>query len=325
MGPDPTRGGAPGWVVQPLRGKKRPARTASKPLDAVSSPLRDPPTLTLPHKGEGTRFLPPPLWGRAGVGGGDFRVGRGFLAPPDPSPYLPHKGGGDQNSPLPPCGGGPGWGVVTAQTWPRSESGRRADEPPATLTGGRVQLVSRCPSPWALPPPSSPARPRGRPPAPDLLRRRRAPARADGPRLGHRRRRREPVRVTVQGRRPTSVGQAAAWRSTSPLEAGGPFETTIAGKDEITIKNILIGEVWVCSGQSNMDLTVPTATAPIARSPARRTRESGSARCPGGRPTCGSRSSPWPAASAARAPSAASPAWGTSSAATSRRLEVPLA
>ncbi|MBR4900785.1 MAG: hypothetical protein IKZ46_07580, partial [Victivallales bacterium] len=32
----------------------------------------------------------------------------------------------------------------------------------------------------------------------------------------------------------------------------GPFELTIAGKNTIVLKDILIGEVWLCSGQSNM-------------------------------------------------------------------------
>ncbi|MEI7833364.1 MAG: sialate O-acetylesterase [bacterium] len=35
-----------------------------------------------------------------------------------------------------------------------------------------------------------------------------------------------------------------------------PQEMTIAGKNSITLKNILIGEVWVCSGQSNMCTTI---------------------------------------------------------------------
>jgi sialate O-acetylesterase len=37
-----------------------------------------------------------------------------------------------------------------------------------------------------------------------------------------------------------------------PLKAGGPLEMTVAGKNTLTIKNVLVGEVWVCSGQSNM-------------------------------------------------------------------------
>lgn len=36
--------------------------------------------------------------------------------------------------------------------------------------------------------------------------------------------------------------------------AGGPYEMTINGSESITIRNILIGDVWVASGQSNMEL-----------------------------------------------------------------------
>lgn len=41
-----------------------------------------------------------------------------------------------------------------------------------------------------------------------------------------------------------------------PLEAGGPFSMTVKGKNSITLNNVLVGEVWVCSGQSNMALEV---------------------------------------------------------------------
>jgi sialate O-acetylesterase len=38
-------------------------------------------------------------------------------------------------------------------------------------------------------------------------------------------------------------------------EAGGPYEVKIKGKDsEVKFKNVLVGEVWVCSGQSNMEM-----------------------------------------------------------------------
>jgi sialate O-acetylesterase len=36
-------------------------------------------------------------------------------------------------------------------------------------------------------------------------------------------------------------------------KAGGPFELTITGKNKIVIKDVLVGEVWICSGQSNME------------------------------------------------------------------------
>jgi len=56
-------------------------------------------------------------------------------------------------------------------------------------------------------------------------------------------------------------GQATAdkngkWQIVLPTpEAGGPYTLIITGGDTaITIKNVLIGEVWFCSGQSNMEM-----------------------------------------------------------------------
>ena len=40
------------------------------------------------------------------------------------------------------------------------------------------------------------------------------------------------------------------------LQAGGPYTLTIKGKNTVTLKNVLVGEVWVCSGQSNMEMSV---------------------------------------------------------------------
>ena len=65
--------------------------------------------------------------------------------------------------------------------------------------------------------------------------------------------------VTVQASWRDSEARATAnkageWKATlaSPA-AGGPHTITITGANEITISNVLIGEVWVCSGQSNME------------------------------------------------------------------------
>jgi sialate O-acetylesterase len=46
----------------------------------------------------------------------------------------------------------------------------------------------------------------------------------------------------------------------APLEAGGPFQMTVQGKSgEVRVTDILIGEVWLCSGQSNMEFKVSQA------------------------------------------------------------------
>jgi sialate O-acetylesterase len=42
-------------------------------------------------------------------------------------------------------------------------------------------------------------------------------------------------------------------------KAGGPYSIHIKGENEITIKNVMSGEVWVCSGQSNMHFLVRNA------------------------------------------------------------------
>ena len=38
--------------------------------------------------------------------------------------------------------------------------------------------------------------------------------------------------------------------------AGGPYEITVSDGQPVTLKNVLIGEVWFCSGQSNMEMPV---------------------------------------------------------------------
>lgn len=46
----------------------------------------------------------------------------------------------------------------------------------------------------------------------------------------------------------------------APMEAGGPFELKVsAASGNLTVKDVLVGEVWLCSGQSNMEWTVKQA------------------------------------------------------------------
>ena len=51
--------------------------------------------------------------------------------------------------------------------------------------------------------------------------------------------------------------QSGKWfaRVSTP-EAGGPYEISISDGEKTTLKNVLIGEVWYCSGQSNMEMPV---------------------------------------------------------------------
>ena len=71
----------------------------------------------------------------------------------------------------------------------------------------------------------------------------------------------EGVRVDLQGQsvsvKAAADGKWTAWLK--PLVAAGPLEMTIAGSNAISIKDVLVGEVWVGSGQSNMEFKLQTA------------------------------------------------------------------
>ena len=51
----------------------------------------------------------------------------------------------------------------------------------------------------------------------------------------------------------TVVDRSGNWTvELAPERAGGPFDMMVIGKDTMIISNIMIGEVWICAGQSNM-------------------------------------------------------------------------
>jgi len=68
----------------------------------------------------------------------------------------------------------------------------------------------------------------------------------------------EKVTLTFNKQKKTVVtGSDGSWMiSLDKLAAGGPFTMTIAGANTITVQDVYVGEVWLCSGQSNMDFTV---------------------------------------------------------------------
>ncbi|MDD4889789.1 MAG: sialate O-acetylesterase [Phycisphaerae bacterium] len=68
----------------------------------------------------------------------------------------------------------------------------------------------------------------------------------------------EQVTVTVGDAKATATADKdGKWRmELPPMKAGGPIEVVVAGKNTITLKNVLVGDVWIGSGQSNMTMAV---------------------------------------------------------------------
>ncbi|WP_240743337.1 sialate O-acetylesterase [Ilyomonas limi] len=68
----------------------------------------------------------------------------------------------------------------------------------------------------------------------------------------------EKVTVNFNGKQyQTTAGKDSKWLlQLPPQQAGGPYDITFNGNNSVTIKNVLFGDVWVCSGQSNMELTM---------------------------------------------------------------------
>lgn len=62
----------------------------------------------------------------------------------------------------------------------------------------------------------------------------------------------------------TTVDEEGRWSvSLEPMGAGGPHRLTIAGRNRLVFDNVLVGEVWVCSGQSNMQWSVSISNDPV--------------------------------------------------------------
>lgn len=66
----------------------------------------------------------------------------------------------------------------------------------------------------------------------------------------------EKVTVSFQGKAyHATTGTDGQWRvALPPLKAGGPYEMTIDASNHLVLKDVLVGDVWLCSGQSNMEL-----------------------------------------------------------------------
>jgi sialate O-acetylesterase len=66
--------------------------------------------------------------------------------------------------------------------------------------------------------------------------------------------------VTVQFEDKTASTVAASdgsWEATiGPFKAGGPYTLTVTGPQTATFQDVLVGDVWLCTGQSNMEFGV---------------------------------------------------------------------
>ena len=64
----------------------------------------------------------------------------------------------------------------------------------------------------------------------------------------------ERVTVEIAGQKAATTAKDGRWLvRLNALPAGGPYTMTISGENTVTISDVLVGEVWVCSGQSNME------------------------------------------------------------------------
>ncbi|MEQ1594396.1 MAG: sialate O-acetylesterase [Casimicrobium sp.] len=68
----------------------------------------------------------------------------------------------------------------------------------------------------------------------------------------------ESVRVSFRGRSAATMAATdGRWKVNLPaMEAGGPDSLVISGSTTITLNDVLVGDMWLCSGQSNMEWTV---------------------------------------------------------------------
>lgn len=85
----------------------------------------------------------------------------------------------------------------------------------------------------------------------------------------------EKVTVTLNNQtKTTKAGKDGKWRVTlDAMEAGGPYQLLVKGKSNtVTFDDVLAGEVWICSGQSNMEWPLGSAAnakteIPVANHP----------------------------------------------------------
>lgn len=75
----------------------------------------------------------------------------------------------------------------------------------------------------------------------------------------------EKVSVTIDQSEPVTAtaDEVGKWQLKMPqMKAGGPHKITFVGGNTLSLNDVLIGEVWLCSGQSNMEWSVARSLNP---------------------------------------------------------------
>jgi sialate O-acetylesterase len=70
------------------------------------------------------------------------------------------------------------------------------------------------------------------------------------------------VTIAMNGKTATATaGADGKWLAKiGPFPGGGPYELTVSGPKEVKLTNVLVGDVWICSGQSNMEMGIANVT-----------------------------------------------------------------
>ena len=67
-------------------------------------------------------------------------------------------------------------------------------------------------------------------------------------------------KVTVElaaGSQQVQANERGEWKAVLPaMKAGGPYTLTVSGSSTVRFEDVMVGEVWLCSGQSNMEMGI---------------------------------------------------------------------
>jgi sialate O-acetylesterase len=70
-------------------------------------------------------------------------------------------------------------------------------------------------------------------------------------------------KVTVElgtANQEVQANERGEWKAVLPAtKAGGPYTLTVSGSNKVQFEDVMVGEVWLCSGQSNMEMGIGAA------------------------------------------------------------------